>query len=419
MGEAGSCQENGLAGFLSKLLGIQIPAAVGDQLGENVLNGIKAGLAPAAGVQEESLWDPNSELYADPMLKKGLTADPSAAYGLFGFMGTKYDKNGNYDPNGSPLRLVLTGKYPKAQYMSLQIYRGKPFQTSKDVGKPISDYRIVPSSGENPFQTGDRGKSGTFEITLTPDISRSNDSNHIYYEPKDQPGDDAVISGFYRVYLPDGQKLAKEDLPKITAFDSAGNKVKPKYAALVDNWYPDILSARLITNKLIPELKQLPWLNLDCVTTNASGLGSSSDVHYIGSLCKVALGEYVVVKFRAPAVYFGPQDKVKTPAVRYWSICPVYFPGLVGLSSFACDPLMPAERDVTIVFGMERNGVAEKARDLGAVFLPDTRENDQRVLTFLLRNTLPSESFKNKVFKGPYAPSGMVYTLNEFMNLPV
>ncbi|MFO0939398.1 MAG: hypothetical protein U0930_01390 [Pirellulales bacterium] len=416
--EAGSCRENGLFGFLGKMFGKSIPTQLPEVLSDKVSDDIKAAIKTAALASENSLWDPNSELDADPLEKKGLTADPSAAYGLFGFMGTKYDKNGNYDSNGSPLKLVMTGKFPKAQYMSLQIYRGKPLQTSKDVGGQLSDYRIQPKTGINPFQSGNRNDSGTFEITITPDTNMENAPNHIYYQAKDQPEDAAVITGFYRVYLPDGKKFAKADLPKISAFDSSGNEIKPKYVPLVDTWFPNIPGVKLATNMIVPDLTDLPWLNLDCVTSDASGLGSSKDVHYIGSLCKVPVGKYVVVKFRAPAVYFGPQESVEAPAVRYWSICPVYFPGLVGLNSLASDPSKPAARDVTLVFGKDRPGVALKAAKLGASFLPDTRSNDEDVLTFLLRNILPTKSIQSQVFKGRYAPSGKVYTLQEFLELP-
>ena len=416
--EPGSCKENGLLGFLGKLIGGSLQPQALEHLGDNISDDIKAAIASVpTDQQKDSLWDPNSELYADPLEKKGLTADPSAAYGLFGFMGAKYDKNGGYDPKGSPLTLVLSGKFPKAQYMSLQIYRGKPFQTSQDVGTQLSDYRINPKTGKNPFRTGNRSDSGTFEITITPDKNLENAPNHIYYAAKDRPEDSAVITGFYRVYLPEGQSLSKKDLPEIKAFDSSGNQMKPKYVSLVDSWYPNIPGVKLATNLMIPELGTLPWLNLDCVSSDPSGLGSSKDVHYIGTLCRVPVGRYVIVKFRAPAVYFGPQNDVDVAAVRYWSICPVYFPTLTGMNSLACDPSQSVARDVTVVFGKEREGVALKAAKLGASFLPDTRANGEDVLTFILRNTLPSDALKAQVFKGRYAPTGKVYTFQEFLEL--
>ncbi len=420
---AGSCKENGLIGFMRKLLGQSLPEGIGrvtsDEIREDVSDEVREEIRRREEEQQRTLWDDKSQLYAQPLKKKGLTADPSAAYGLFGFMGTNYDKDGEFDENGSPLTLKLTGKFPKAQYMSLQIYRGKPFQTSEDVGNVLSDYEIqAKPGGKNPFQTGDPDDEGKFKITITPDKNDERKPNHIYYEPKASPGDSAVITGFYRVYLPEGEEITAADLPKIKAFDADGDPVKPTYVDLVDDWFLHIPGARLASNLLIPELKELPWLNLDCVSTTPSGLGSNQDLHYIASFSKVPVGKYVVVKFRAPAVYFGNPDDIDEQAVRYWSICSVYYPTLTTMNSLACKPGQSPARDVTLVFGKDRPGIRAKARSLGAEFLPDAREPDEDVLTIMLRNMLATNALKPQVFKGRFAPTAEVFSLREFLDLP-
>lgn len=422
--QAGSCKENGLLGFISKLLGKSMPQGMGDVISEEMIEGfseqIRDEIRRGQEQQQSTLWDDKSELYAQPQVKKGLTADPSAAYGLFGFMGAKYDKDGNLDENGSPLTLKLTGKFPKAQYMSLQIYRGKPLQTSRDVGDVLSDYEIVAKpGGKNPFLTGNPDDRGRFEIVITPDKNKEDHHNHIWYKPENSPGDSAVITGFYRVYLPEGQGISFADLPKIKAFDSEGDQVNAKYVDLVDSWYPKIPGAKFATNLVVPELESLPWLNLDCVSKgDPSGLGSSHDLQYIASFSKVPVGKYVVAKFRAPAVYFGTPTGREEAAVRYWSICSVYFPTLTTMNSLPCNPEQPRARDVTLVFGKERPGIRAQARRLGAEFLPDTRENDEDALTLMMRNMLATNALKPQVFKGSFAPSATVYSLNEFLSLP-
>ncbi|HBE67720.1 MAG TPA: hypothetical protein DDW52_06180 [Planctomycetaceae bacterium] len=421
--EAGSCKENGLFGFLAKLMGNSMPDGLSDVLTEDTLQNlsdeVRAEILSVQEDQQKSLWDDNSELYAQPLKKKGFTADPSASYGMFGFMGTRYDEDGNFDSNGSPLTLKLTGKFPKAQYMSIQIYRGRPFQGSEDVGDVLTDFRIKPKSGANPFETGNRNDEGRYEVVITPDSNKRDLDNHIWYKPKDNPGDSAVITGFYRVYLPDGQEVKRTDLPKIRTFNDDEEEVDARFVQLVESWYPQIPGAKIGSNLLIPGLDNLPWLNLDCVSKNdPSGLGSSHDLQYIASFSKVPKGKYVVVKFRAPPVYFGSPEASGEAAVRYWSICSVYFPTLTTMNSFPCDPNNPAARDVTLVFGKERSGIREKARRLGAEFLPDTREADEDVLTIMLRNLLATRAHKSQAYKGRFAPSGSVYSLREFLELP-
>ena len=427
--------------------------------------------------ERESLWDDNSELYADPCKKKGLTADPSASYGLLGFMGARYDENGNLDPNGSPLTLKIKGKFPKAQYMSLQLYRGQPRQSSEEVDVKITDFQINPSKGENRFRTGNPNDQGEFEILITPtkDIKSILDMrkdplnklppNHLFYQEKEKADDNSVITAFYRVYLPKGEELKREDLPTIEVYHN-GKLVKPgfaKFAKLVKSWYFDLPAGQIFTN-IVPKKgekikgEELTWVDLNKVfgaVSKALGgdgsgalesLGASEDLRYITSFKRVAIGEYVIVKFRAPAVYYGlrPVDDT-TRAVRYWSLVSVYFPRLEGLNSYSCKPFLNEqfiadERDITVVFGKDRPAAKAHAERLGAKFLPDERKESQRVLTFLLRNILPSKAFVREdasekkdsveisgptdekaqgpfVFEGQYKPTGNVYSLREFLGL--
>ncbi|MEM7558221.1 MAG: hypothetical protein AAF394_03795 [Planctomycetota bacterium] len=423
--EAGSCKENGLFGFLSKLIDnsadgelSEDTGEIRDFLGRGLSDEVSEALDAYDESQQQSLWDDLSELYADPLQKKGLTADPNASYGLLGFMGVKYDKQGNYSEAGQYLTLKLTGKFPNAQYMSMQIYRGQPFQTSEDVGDVLSDFEIQANNGTNPFQTGVPEDEGDFEIFITPNKNKEKCKNHIYYEPRSAPSRSAVISGFYRVYLPEGQEITKADLPRIEAFDEDGDQVKPRFVQLIDTWYPRIPGAKLASNLVIPERKTLPWINLDCVSSgNPSGLGSSHDLQYIGSFSKVPYGKYVAVEFRAPALYFGPPHAVENPAVRYWSVCSVYFPTLTTMNSLACAPDSPEARNVKLIFGKDRPGARAQAGRLGAEFLPDTRESDDDVLTIMLRNLLATRAFKPQAYKGNFAPRGKVYSLRELMEL--
>lgn len=62
------------------------------------------------------------------------------------------------------------------------------------------------------------------------------------------------------------------------------------------------------------------------------------------------------------------------------------------MNSLPCDPNRPWEREVTVVFGKDRPEAREKARQLGAEFLPDTREESHRVMVFLMRNILPTNT---------------------------
>ena len=450
------------------------------------------GKALPTDIERASIWDDNSDLIANRLETVGLFADSSASYGLFGFMGAKYDEFGNVCRNGEqgkPLTLKISGRFPNAQYMSLQIYSGRPLQGSKGVGEPLSDYKIVPLTGQNRFATGNRNDEGNFEIFIVPvdDVEaakkKGTPPNTIYYEAKDyepeEDGDTSVITAFYRVYLPEGGRLKREDLPNIEGFlteptgalnprDNLGKQVHPEFAKLVKSWYPDIPVGNIIFNvsRFWEKKESLRWFNVNRVfkvIEKFAGQGASKDIRYEMCFKQVAVGEYVVIKFRAPELYFGggPDDHIARKAVRYWSICPTYYPRLAGINSLPCDINQPWERDITVVFGKDRPEAREHARRLGAEFLPDTREESHRVVTFLLRNMLSSNfvdpaqpekenkiadslkklsevadahpSLNTKIhelekellsngeerwmFNGVYKPKGEVYSLREFLDL--
>lgn len=360
---------------------------------------------------EATLWDAQSQLYADPLAQKGLTADTCAAYGLLGFMGAMTS-------TGNPLKLVLTGEFPKATYMSLQIYRGRPFQTSERVGPALTDYEIQAKTGNNRFATLNPNDVGTFEIEITPDASCGPNCapNRIWYEPENQPGDSAVITAFYRIYLPETQ-ITMADLPKIEAFDFVtGNPTDCPQATTMD-WYLDRPVLEFAVNSFTPELNPIPFFNLNQIAGgNPSGLGSNDDLKYKFSFSKVPHGKIAVVKFRAPAVDFAAPN-VQGSTVRYWSICSVYEPKLKTLNALCCDPQNPGERDVTVVFGPDDQQIRSKAAFLGADFLPDTRSQSEEVLSFILRNLLPHKDFK--AFEGQYEPTARVFTRSQFLSLQV
>lgn len=475
----------------------------GKRNGRNLFEEATGGRVPPTINELNTLWDENSDLIADPNEMVGLTADSSASYGLLGFMGAKYDDFGNVCKNGEKgksLTLKLSGRFPDAQYMSLQIYRGRPLQGSKDVGKTLSDYEIIPISGLNRFATGNRDDEGNFEIFIRPvdDVeaaeeaaeARGNRQNTIYYKSQDydpdQDGDSTVITAFYRVYLPKGGRIQKEDLPTVEGFLTEprfngeyshedplvlGRQVHPKFAKLVNSWYPDIPVSNVIFNisRFWKKKDSLRWFNVNKVFNvieKFAGQGASQDLKYEMCFKQVAVGEYVVIKFLAPEIYFGgppeqfPRNTKK--AVRYWSICPVYYPRLAGINSFPCDPLKTEKREITVVFGKDRPDARKHAEALGAKFLPDTREESQRVVTFLMRYMLSTKSDPpppkedNKLanalellsdasevlpelkenkkfveleqelrgvieerweFNGEYKPRGEVYSLREFLEL--
>lgn len=481
--------------------------------GRNEFKRIAGGKAVPTQLERATLWDDNSDLIADRFESVGLTADPSASYGLLGFMGARYNDYGNVCKNGErgkPLTLRITGSFPKAQYMSMQLYDGRPLQGSKGVGDSLSDYEIVPMSGQNRFATGNPHDEGNFEIFIVPvdDIEDAKEQgappNTIYYEVKDyepeEDGDNSVISAFYRIYLPEGGRIERSDLPKVEGFLTEpgpggklianrlhdprlnlGRQVHPEFAKLVKSWYSDTPLGNVVSNvaRIWEKKESLRWFNVNKVfkvIEKFAGQGASKDLRYEMCFKQVSVGEYVVIRFLAPPLYFGgsPEDNAdRGRAVRYWSICSAYYPRLAGLNSLSCDPARPGQRLITVVFGKDRPEARAHARAMGAEFLPDTREESHRVLTLIMRNMLPTnaeeladpsdndeladpekkhklveaikklreasellpdrDDLKEKIrdlekelkffaevrwmFHGEYRPKGEVYSLREFLNL--
>lgn len=355
----------------------------------------------------EELWDSDSELYVDPLKPKGLTADPHVAYGLLGFMGVK-------NAAGNPVKLVLSGKFPKAQYMSLQIYRGWPIQTNVKVGAELSDFRIKPKTGKNRFATLNPNDTGTFEIEITPDPAQG--PNRIWYEPRDQPGPSAAITAFYRIYQPETE-IRFSDLPKIEAFDMETNAPTDCPTPVTLPWYIRLPFVEAAAEFAIQEQNPILFKdNNDTIFGENPPIGGSGDIVYQHSFSKVPRGKVVVIKFRAPAINFGA-PQVPGRFVRYWSFCSVYELQLKTLNGVASAPQNPEERDVTVVFGPDDQEIRSMANALNAEFLPDTREPGQNTVMFILRNLLPTDDFKP--FEGPYAPKANVLSRSDFMSLLV
>ena len=351
-----------------------------------------------------NLWDPKSQLYAQPFLQKGLSADTSAAYGLMAFVG-----------DNPRLKLVLTGTFPKGSYMSLQIYRGS-FQSSKEVGDVLSDYEIAANlGGKNPFQTLNRNDTGKFQIAITPDPAAKGGAlkNTIWYNANPGPFESRLISAFYRVYQPAGGQLSKDDLPKIESCDFATNVDLPCPPVQRLDWYLDLpydLIA-LLNNSALLKTRTLTF------DVKQESAGTNKDAMYAFTYANIPRGDVAIVRFEAPKIDFGSQ-KADAPVVRYWSICSIYWPMLRAMNGVACDWDHPDKRDVTVVFGPNKASVKEKAKLLGAHFLSDDREKDEDVMGFIVRNVLPSEKFQQQMFKGPFLPRGRVYTEQEFQARP-
>jgi hypothetical protein len=351
-----------------------------------------------------NLWDPDSQLYAHPFLSKGLSADTSAAYGLMAFTG-----------DNPRLKLVLTGRFPKGSYMSLQLYRGS-FQSSEEVGGVLSDYNIAPSTGKNPYQTHNPSDTGTFKIAITPDPKAK--GNSIWYDATPSPGLSRLISAFYRVYQPEGGQISFNDLPTIEARDYETNAVItcPVYQRL--DWYLQ-LPGDIIT--FANDVTQLLGLVDDDLKfrVQKESAGTNADARYAFTFKNIPVGNVAVVEFVAPAIDFASPKGVSktTEAVRYWSICSIYWPMLKTLNGIACNWSKPAGRKVRVVFGPDKLKIREKAAKIGADFLIDDRDpaSNQRVMGFIVRNVLWSKAFEKKMFEGEYLPSGKVYSEKDFL----
>jgi hypothetical protein len=154
--------------------------------------------------------------------------------------------------------------------------------------------------------------------------------------------------------------------------------------------------------------------------------GSSSIPCYSYGFTKITPGKVALVRFKAPS-FVDTSPGMSTFSsinkdLRYWSLYVLDLAKGEGLVSF---PDYLAQTDTlgfaTFVYGPQGGAVETKAKELGYNFFPDlrpaTQEEADKVMTFGLRQMLPSPSFAaTGLHQGDYVPRARVCSADEFLS---
>lgn len=305
---------------------------------------------------------------------------------------------------GANTRLVVSGDYPAARYVSLSVYRpdGSPF-----TGSSLSDYRIAPDPGStNPWQRP-AAPGGRFTVTIG---AAPNQPNALPMPP----GTSSAHPGYllYRVYLPAGGNPDAVPLPSLTIHDGHTARRLPlcrnhnaPIPAPVRNPTPTPTGAPPPTPPQLRFYKPAQGFTVNALLPNTD---TDYGLAYFGHAATSA--DVVVVTAKAPTSARGSHPSPwPNPALdmRYWSTCvavgTTHLPTVVntlpsGQTDYGCrsddQTARNAAGDYTYVIGTESQRTAID-RVPGVTFLPFATDQTTPLYVLLLRNTLVNPAFPN------------------------
>jgi hypothetical protein len=329
-------------------------------------------------------------------------------------------------------RIVLSGRFPDARYVSVQVY------TPGGVGSSLTDYRIAPRPGSlNPWQR-QAAPGGRFTVTIRPDPAPGQ-ANTLPLPA----GTTSKHPGYliYRVYLPAGGASAVP-APVLTVEQGRATRTLPACPGRnAPVTFPAVSSSGSAgAAAATPPPPQLEFFKPPQSTFNNGGLANVDTSYLLAYLIRPPAADVVVVAGKAPTFAPGshpsPWPAVRED-VRYWSMCvgvlihlvPVVANKLAaGGTDYGCRAdeatRLNAAGDYTYVIGGESQRAAI-SRVPGVTFLPFSTAHPAGPYLLGLRNVLVSTSFAHSpqnvtqaedpaaaaAVMGPYYPRAAVCPL--------
>ncbi|WDV44932.1 hypothetical protein PV797_15600 [Clostridiaceae bacterium M8S5] len=358
----------------------------------------------------EGGWD-NEFIGSDPTIK--FYPDAYANYWRFGL--NRKDSNKN-------IGLKITGVFPDARYMSINVYNDSNFSPIES----ITDYDIVPDEGSiNQFASLEDNKYKAdqhYTIYVVPKGTKNiSGKNVVYYDNSLNK-----ISVFLRYYLPNQDDKGGAVLPTIEAFDTTtGEKTDlPKTSKNVGSKRMHIRSS--VGNYIIKTIVRPFFLvnrteDLHSYHLSGNGMYPNKDNDYLVMPITRKNDEVAVVKFKAPTL-----SKVNEKDVRYFSL------GQGDIESHnlltLCDEEIKIADDgyVYLVIGDTK---VKNSLDANYNYMPWKADSN---MVLIYRNLVSNPNFEGNInlvpnFKenkkatgdayiGDYAPVGKLVTYDEFIN---
>lgn len=423
-----------------------------------VLLATTAAPARAAMPEDTCLWiGPLDRDHLDDPDVNVLYPDTGAAYWVARF---------NL-PDGA--RLLLSGRYPHARYMSLNAYRdGSPADT-------LTDTAIRPrGASTNPFveaKRRDRGRSKRrWRVRVLdrepPAREVARKRNTLY-----AAADGGVQELIYRVYAPDRGRGSKAGggLPRPTAVLADGSRLRGRVACAEINDPDRQLPSLRVPVPVYEDLVRTPGADFETTpafspprweaffnypyaltvfwvgtlregereTLDQSQLGgqySHGDARYVFAPVSRAYGQILVLRGKMPTFPTTERRAKRMPGgdVRYWSLCQNESPVTTSVISCLYDEQVPLakRRRFTVVVGTRLSRPPDARHRCGVAWLPWGRYvgplGRRGGGLLLLRNLRPDPSFaeaiqnverpgEERAVVGPYLPRGEYMASAEFV----
>jgi hypothetical protein len=329
-------------------------------------------------------------------------------------------------------RIVLSGRFPDARYVSVQVY------TPDGAGSSLPDYRIAPQPGSvNPWQRR-AAPGGRFTVTIRPDPAPGQ-ANTLPLPA----GGTSQHPGYlvYRVYLAAGGHLP---FPVLTVEQGGAARTLPgcrSHNAPVH--FPARTGSAAGAGGSGAAAHPPPPLEFykpAQSTFSNQGLANVDTSYVLAYLTRPPAADVVVVTAKAPAFAPGSHPSpwpARGEDVRYWSMCVGVLVRLVPLvanklpgggTDYGCRAdeatRLNAAGDYTYVIGSESQRAAI-SRVPGVTFLPFSTTDPVGPYRLALRNVLVSTSFTHSpqsvtqasdpaaaaAVMGPYYPRAAVCPL--------
>jgi hypothetical protein len=301
-------------------------------------------------------------------------------------------------------RIALSGRFPDARYVSVQVY------SPRGAGASLTDYRIAPQPGSvNPWQR-QAAPGGRFTVTIRPDPA-AGQANTLPLPA----GTTSQHPGYlvYRVYLPSGSASAVP-VPVLTVEQGGATRTLP--ACPIHNApviFPAVSGSATAAGAGVPSTaasppSQLEFFKPSPSTFNNGGLANVDTSYLLAYLVRPPAADVVVVTGKAPTFAPGSHPSpwpARGEDVRYWSMCVGVLTRLVpivanalpgGGTDYGCRAdeatRLNAAGEYTYVIGSEAQRAAI-SRVPGVTFLPFSTAHPAGPYLLGLRNVLVSTSF--------------------------
>jgi hypothetical protein len=386
---------------------------------------------------------PPSQTWCDFPMSRGNTAE-----GL-GMSDFNAGYNGFIAPVKPGEKVIVRGRFPHARYVSFTIYDQDFMFADK-----LSDFELVPVSGNNPFLPGveRNNDAGEFEIQVLmekPPVGKR-PANTLYAGTTNKGKPNKLFFLGYRVYLADKGYGFKDNNPlaayggvnppKFQIIDQNGNAYCPDKSTMKKNAGRSALSillanlGKLLNPSSVTGKPESPpvWLNnASADTQRANTYVGNDDTAYLALPVSNKFGELLVLRWKAAITPEQTFDGKPFPAnydMRYWSLSFNYIDHSRPLVIYA-------EKSIADINAPQLpDGTRQLVIGFGGIARPASVPQDQWVSVkfkegmIIMRNILIQPGYAGDFFKLPagkipatydkFTPGGVYCSAQEFAQNP-